>query len=504
MNAFRIALASSLLLSPLAAQGALPLDGTYVFSELQGEHGSDCGGPPIFQMVGSQSGTVAFAPDGTATLSETEHGACEDGSFSTGSSTFAAPYTVGVDGSLTFNPGPDEFHAALRPDLSTVVGAGDTPSQGPSLLLATRLSSGLDASVLSGLYLFAKIVLVNDGTGLRSEVWYGVLSFDGSGGYGGSGTLKAVDSFGATVTSTPPMSGTYTVAADGKLQIDGDDGGVTADGEMFHVVDTTGQDVSLLFGVKMSGGATDAQLGGSWSFGDFLAELGPAAGLPEFCSSFAGVDLDAGTKTYAIFGDEICADPLGESFAPFAGSGTFNVFVDGSFLVYDGGSLPGITGGVDPSGTRALLADISTTGEVSASFLVRGGELPTPFGTATPGTGGVAPTLASSGGFAYLGNSGFAFEIAQALPGAQAFLGVSVQPGAGFPLLGGTLWLDPLTPVLTQPVAIGGGGGASVPIPIPPTAALDGEAVHAQALVVDPGGPAGFAMSAGLKVPLMR
>jgi hypothetical protein len=302
------------------------------------------------------------------------------------------------------------------------------------------------------------------------------------------------------------LNGAYAVAPDGKLVWNGFDGGVSEDGALFHAVEMNGQDVALFVGVPAVGGGagSDALLGGLWRLGGFSTAFGSAVDRPEFCSQLAVVDADAAAASYSVTAEDSCADPLGESFSTATETGAYAVAPDGTLLVFDGGVPPGVPGAVNPAGTLAFVADLAEPGEIDLSVFVRRGELPTPFGVATKGTGDIAPTLASSGGFAYLGNPGFGFQLAQAKPGAQAFFGLTVQPGAGFPLFGGTVWIDPGTIILIQPLGVSGSGKASLSVAVPPTPALDGATVHAPAIVVDAGGPAGFALTAGLKIPLMR
>ncbi|MBK8978688.1 MAG: exo-alpha-sialidase [Planctomycetes bacterium] len=121
------------------------------------------------------------------------------------------------------------------------------------------------------------------------------------------------------------------------------------------------------------------------------------------------------------------------------------------------------------------------------------------YGTATAGSGRLAPTIATTGGLPAVGNASFALRADATLGGAVVgeILGLAavVRPVAGIDLL-----VDPL--VLTTALASGTGPGAGqavFPLPIPNDPGLVGVRLLAQMVTADPGAPQGLAASDGLQ-----
>jgi hypothetical protein len=489
------------------AQGALPLAGIYAFGQISAEQQHPCGGNVIY----SDLGQITFLPDGTFSFVETEHEICETGSVANLVNSGLGLYVVALDGQVTLNPGaPDELRLSMRPDERVMVAAGDETGEQPSLLVAARLSGGLSASVLSGVYHCARYSLANPGTGTSAQVWQGKMSFSGAGSFSALLSIKTVATSGATTFGSLTPAGTYSVLPDGRLTVLGlpgaptMQGAVTGDGGMFFVVDATGQDVALIFGFPEATAGSDLDLAGPWQGGNAFAFFGPGSSLPEFCSNTLDAQFVATPATYTVSEQEVCDSPFGGSSGSGVGSGTYSVAPDGSLCLYDSGFPPCAQGAVNLAGTLALAPDMVEFGELGLAFFLRTGELPTPYGTATAGTGGLAPGLLGSGGFAYLGNPDFAFEIKQGLGGATALIGLAVQPLPGLPALGGMIWINPATLITVKTASLSASGAASSPMPIPFDPTLDGATVHAQVVVMDPAAPAGFAMSTGLKIPLHR
>ncbi len=494
---------------PLAfptAQGALALDGNYGFGSLSARHGSNCGGSSSFTVVTSERGSLTFFPDGTYSVSATEHNVCETGASLTAADAGFGTYAADGEGRVTLDGGtPDEAHLVLRPDLDAAFASGDSAEQGPLLSIAIRLSSGLDAAVLNGAYHFGRLGFTNDGTGTRGDVWNGTMTFDGAGAVDVDFLSKSVAADGTTTVQNPAFSGGYSVAPNGLLALGGMKGTVSSDGGVFFLVDASGQDVALFVGVPVATAGGDDLFGGAWSRGTLAARFGAEVDLPEFCSELAELDVTTLTSSFTLTGVEVCESPSEGVVAPTVGLGTFSVSADGALSIFNAGLPPAVGGAIDPTGTLAVVPDVVVNGSVSMALVVRTGALPTPYGTGKPGTGGVEPILGSSGGFPYLGNPDFAFEITQALPDAPAFLAASLLPSPGLTLLGGTIWIDPATQVFAKALLTSGAGEATSPTPIPSDPALNDLDLYAQALVVDPGaGAAGVAMTAGLTVPIRR
>ena len=121
---------------------------------------------------------------------------------------------------------------------------------------------------------------------------------------------------------------------------------------------------------------------------------------------------------------------------------------------------------------------------------------PLRYGAATAGAGGVAPSVATGGGAATLGNAAFAIEVDGA-PGGALVARLLGYARASTPLLGVDVLVDAplITPALASQL-----GAASFSLPIPSAPSLVGAHVYAQALALDPSGPAGVTASDGMQV----
>ncbi len=128
-----------------------------------------------------------------------------------------------------------------------------------------------------------------------------------------------------------------------------------------------------------------------------------------------------------------------------------------------------------------------------------------PYGVGAAGSGGITPRLSS--GQAWMGNAAFDFDVSGALGGAPAVLGLSTQPASLF--LGSTEILISLAPadafyfaarVLGGAGAGAGSGSFPLPLTFPPSLALAGLQVFAQAVVFDGGAAGGLAATQGLRV----
>lgn len=131
-------------------------------------------------------------------------------------------------------------------------------------------------------------------------------------------------------------------------------------------------------------------------------------------------------------------------------------------------------------------------------FVATAGFSQLPFGTGTPGTGGLPPILTSRGE-AWMGNASFGFEITGGAPGAAAILGVS-SAQAQFSVNGAQILLDPAALVLADALTLDAAGAAfyALPVALAPTASLAGSLFHSQVIVGDAAAAGGLAASRGL------
>jgi hypothetical protein len=152
------------------------------------------------------------------------------------------------------------------------------------------------------------------------------------------------------------------------------------------------------------------------------------------------------------------------------------------------------------------ISNVTVTGDTTLDAVLPGTSctLPAHYGTATPGTGGVAPTIETSN-YPRIGTSSFRLIVRSGLGGAFGVLAFGAAP-ANLSLLGGTLLVDPtfgfntLHTVLTGPSGAACVGSRSFPMPIPNSAVLVGGAVYFQAATVDPAAPEDIAFTDGLEV----
>jgi hypothetical protein len=129
---------------------------------------------------------------------------------------------------------------------------------------------------------------------------------------------------------------------------------------------------------------------------------------------------------------------------------------------------------------------------------------PLTLGAGTAGTGGIVPTLSTSGGTAQIGNAGFGFAIASGRGGAPALLVLNAVE-TSLPFAGGTIFVLPgvaLATVLGGAPGAPGAGSATIGISIPANPALVGATVTGQAGIFDPAANSSFALTAGLRVTI--
>jgi hypothetical protein len=126
---------------------------------------------------------------------------------------------------------------------------------------------------------------------------------------------------------------------------------------------------------------------------------------------------------------------------------------------------------------------------------------PVTYGTGTPGTGGLEPTISFAQGPPFLGNANFKITGSNMYGASSGFLLVGFAP-ATIDLGGVVINIAPpyiLVQIVTSGPGLPGTGSVEVPVAIPDDAALDGLEFDTQFLVHDSGGPLGFQATKGLK-----
>lgn len=125
-----------------------------------------------------------------------------------------------------------------------------------------------------------------------------------------------------------------------------------------------------------------------------------------------------------------------------------------------------------------------------------------PYGPATPGSGGLAPTL-SGDGTATIGSTP-SIDVTNGLGSATGavFVGAGPSSKVSIPVLGGTVLVQP---TLAVPLMLGGTAGVPgagfgfLPISIPANRSLVGTNLNFQGVFLDNGAPQGISMSNGVE-----
>ena len=177
------------------------------------------------------------------------------------STILSGTYTVGTDGILTIED--TDLSGQTSADGSFFVTADTNPSDTDgeiSLGVALKSGSGLDVTVLNGTYTICQIRKDASGT-MSSRMSF---TFDGAGVLSGD-ILE--DSNGPTGS----LTGTYTVASDGELDIvvtglsKDFTGNVSADGNIILILDTDDDgEIVMMVGVKTASGMDVADVSGDY------------------------------------------------------------------------------------------------------------------------------------------------------------------------------------------------------------------------------------------------
>lgn len=219
----------------------------------------------------------------------------------------------------------------------------------------------------------------------------------------------------------------------------------------------------------------------------------------------------------------IAYPPAGSPFLSGFSAVLVTEYAGGSIAVYslhNGDPLPasrrtflsGLSGAqgatIDPVTGDFLFVTFGPTDRVIA---VRGFGAPTcnggaaAYGTATVGSGGLAPFLWVDG-MPCVGNALSSLNLTNGLGGALAVLFNGNQPmGMPLPAYGGTLYALPQVVnviVIGGAQGVAGAGSISVPITIPNDPLLSGQSAYLQAVLIDPGAIKGVAFSRGLQITI--
>ncbi len=504
-----------LLLSaaPALAQGILPLDGRYRVGSLYSDFASNCAPSGSTPEIASSRGDLTFGIDGRYTFSGTDHEVCPNGTFNAQPSTGSGRYFVGDDGRLVVDdeqatPGLDTFTLFLRSDTKVAVSARKVCEETAEVLVVVGLSSGMSNNSVAGAWRVARLRLSNLATH-TSVGDAGRLVFAAN-GYTESGTRRSVSPGGAVTSAPYTANDTFQVAADGALTTGGGGwGAVSPDAGVFFWVVHAGAEVELTVGVR-EGSAYGSRLAqGAWGTSRLDHDLGSAAPRVALATEYGTVDLgstggqlqwDYERIETRTFGARDCGEQSATGTWALAGSGVLTLRPNGDVpldlgLSRDGTCAVGISARPGSVGLVVALARCAW---------------PRRFGGATAGSGALAPSLSSLGGFPYVGNRGFALLVTGGLGGAPGAILTSLAASPGLPILGGIVWIDPTQVVLQFPLALSGPGNlpgvgaAAALLPMPASPSVAGLRLVSQGFVFDAGSPGGVSMTPGLDVVVVR
>ena len=489
---------------PLAAQSVsvgIPLQGEF---HTVGIGASDECGPSALS-IGAETGSITFDGLGGFTWVSSQKSFCVGQPDNNRTFFDVGTYTLDPSGKLTLdydpaNPGSDTYELFMTPDLELAIRAPQQSTiDGPSTGLMCRKQTAASQGDLEGDYGFVQIANSYAGAVFNCESAYGSLDIDAAGVASFNLQVHYVDPF---AFQNLPVSGTLgpvQVQADGSLTIGGTTvGAISEGGEVGYYlsIDEGDQEVSLSLFVRKAESVVLADLDGTWSTSSYAA-------VPrddEALSIQGPLTLDGTTGAFQHNLTDLSVTPTvqGQVINTVTQTlfGNVTVAADGSFgLVYP--NLATFDGWVSADSTVAIFADIGTSSLsndlAEAGIALRHCASSVPFGVGSAGTGGVVPTLSTTG-LAKTGNASYSLDVDAGVGGGLAFFAYSGTALLdGFPLFGGTVYLDPSQYVLLGALPLGGAAGASgagsasfgIPIPANPT--FVGAGLYAQALIFDPG-----------------
>ena len=346
------------------AAPAAAFQGTYFFAAL--------GGSQIDVPARSHMDAGALVADGIGSASATISLNNEDGVIGAGS-VIPLTFTVGADGVLDLRDGSGSVMTGGLPtggDLA--LGAGLTPAEEPLLMMMVKSVGTFGNASLNGDYhLFG---VIPSAAGSQMTTVQGV-TFDGLGGMSNS-TLPGWSNFSGSVTPLPAFAtvGTYAVAADGRVTVDGGvamghlTGAVLAGGNFAILAGDTvaGFPPRLFLLLKVGAGLTNATFSGSY----WLAGI---------------AFLDATLTDFGCASGDLVADGAGGlpvvdqvlniegTIVPNTAADDYAVSPNGTLLTGDvGGSSggPKQQGAITPDGRIAVMSGSIVAGGAPMLYLV--------------------------------------------------------------------------------------------------------------------------------------
>ena len=163
------------------------------------------------------------------------------------------PYDIKADG--TFIMGDARGIVSADGQVFTMVDADNSTDF--AIYVGIKKSSGMTSAILSGDYIVTSYSTRTDGSSSVSNVGYAALHVDGS----GNGSYTTLASANGDLPSFSPLP--YAVNDDGTFIMGDARGIVSADGQVFTMVDAgNSDDFALYVGIKKSSGMTNAMVKG--------------------------------------------------------------------------------------------------------------------------------------------------------------------------------------------------------------------------------------------------
>lgn len=330
------------------------LSGTYFFAAL--------GGSRVDVPAWDRMTAGDLVADGAGNATATTTLVNEDSVLGT-ESPLALTYTVGADSSFTLSDGGTPvMTGGLASAGDVAVGANLTAGDSPQLLLMVKSTGAFGNASLSGDY---HLVYVAPSPVGAQKTAVQAVSFDGVGGILNS-ALPGSSNESGSVTPLPMFLtvGTYSVAANGRVIVDGGDamghytGTVLAGGSFAVLAGDTVAGVSgprMIVLVKVGAGLTNATLQGDywaanvtfndatrtqWTCGTGVYTFDGAGGLPSLSftrNSEGTIASSGGADDYSVSpnGTLLVGDVTGAMGGPYVRGA---VSADGRFAVF-GGSI---------------------------------------------------------------------------------------------------------------------------------------------------------------------
>ena len=452
----------------------------------------------------SELGSVTFDGSGGFTLSSDITTVCSNGAVDVENNVEDGLFTLFEDGRLLldFNPsspGVDVAELRLSFDHEVFV-LGDNPDE-PALVIGLRRRTDLSNTDLSGEYATARLARRWFGAGLETFSDFGDFVAAGAGVWAENGTKKILTASSASL-SPYATNGTYSVAADGQLTIDGVGpvGQVGAGGSIAFTSQVTGTQTTLAVHARKPSVLANHPVDGEWWLSSGWAE----PSISELGGSTASLDVDGSAGTFAILGLEVFVDPLFAGSSPLAVTGTFASALDGSLLAVGTGSSVSIDGWISEREDFGILVNRDDPAFTETFLLLGSCAQPVTYATGTPGTGGIVPEIVGNGSFPKVGSSTFGFQILSGVGAGAAFLAHATAPFPGLAAFGGMVWVDPTKVIQLDPFVLSGAPGSAgtgsavdiVTLPSDPSSA--GIDLYSQCLIADPGISGGFSMTSGI------